>query len=74
MVPRRPVTAPVTRLVLVAVTIAVGFAACSGDDDDDPGATAATTTSTIAVRPASDGRLTIGVMLPPASSLLRESI
>jgi len=54
--------------------MALGVAACSGGDDDDPGATAATTTSTIAVRPANDGQLTIGVMRPPASSLLRQSV
>jgi len=59
---------------MAGLAIAGLIAACSGGDDDDTGATAATTTSTIVDPPVSDGVLTLGVMLPPASSLLRESI
>ena len=75
MVDRRTVTARTTRFAMAGLAIAGLIAACSGrGDDDDTGATAATTTSTIVDPPASDGVLTIGVMRPPASSLLRESI
>jgi branched-chain amino acid transport system substrate-binding protein len=59
-------------LATVGVVIALVLAACT-NGDDDPGATAVTTTSTIVDHP-SDGMLTIGVMQPPASSLLRESL
>ena len=59
---------------MLVVAASVAIAACS-DTDDDPGATAATTTTTVAEVPSRvDGRLTIGVMRPPAASLLRESL
>jgi branched-chain amino acid transport system substrate-binding protein len=59
-----------------ATVVALLLLACTEDDDPGQilGASAATTTSTIAEPPTSDGRLKIGVMLPPSASLLRESI
>jgi branched-chain amino acid transport system substrate-binding protein len=59
---------------VLPLVVGAVLAACSNDSDDDPDATAVTTTTTIVERRSSDGRLTIGVMLPPSASLLRESL
>ncbi len=57
---------------LVAASVTV--AACTGSEPGSTGSTAATTTSTVVAAPATDGRLTIGVMLPPAATLLRDAL
>ncbi|MET0909247.1 MAG: ABC transporter substrate-binding protein, partial [Ilumatobacteraceae bacterium] len=74
MAARRSGTARTARFALAGIAVTVGVAACTNGDGDDPRATAATTTSTIVDDPVSDGVLTIGVMRPPASSLLRETV
>jgi branched-chain amino acid transport system substrate-binding protein len=60
---------------VVAIAAAAALAAgCTGSESGNDGSTAATTTSTIVSVPATDGRLTIGVMLPPATTLLRDAL
>lgn len=62
------------RLIVLPLVVGTVVASCSNDSGDGPDATAVTTTTTIVERRSSDGRLTIGVMLPPSTSLLRESL
>ena len=62
------------RSIALALSVTVAAAACSSGSDADPDQTAATTSSTTPSPPTSDRQLTIGVMLPPAASLLREPI
>lgn len=62
------------RCVLFTAALGLVGVSCSSDDKADPADTAATTTSTIGPSTASDGRLTIGVMLPPAATLLRDPL
>lgn len=57
--------------LVVALAIAAG---CSDESGADPDETAATTTTVVEQVHASDGRLTIGVMLPPAATLLHDPI
>ncbi len=64
----------VARLTVLPLVIGASIAACSNDSIDNPDATAVTTSTTIVETRSSDGRLTIGVMLPPSASLLRESL
>jgi branched-chain amino acid transport system substrate-binding protein len=64
-----------TVICLVGATSgAAVMASCSNDDPAGTVGTAATTTTVAVVAPRSDNQLTIGVMLPPAASLLRDSI
>jgi len=62
------------RNLALAFSVIVAVAACSSGSDADPDQTAATTSSTAPSVPTSDRQLTIGVMLPPAATLLREPI
>ncbi len=62
------------RSIALALSVTVAAAACSSGSDADPDQTALTTSSTAPSVPTSDRQLTIGVMLPPAASLLREPI
>ncbi len=62
------------RTVALALSVAITIAACSSESDADPDQTASTTTTTTPLAPASDGVLKIGVMLPPAATLLRDPI
>ncbi len=62
------------RSIALALSATVAVAACSSGSDADPDQTAASTSSTATSAPTSDRQLTIGVMLPPAASLLRDPI
>jgi branched-chain amino acid transport system substrate-binding protein len=62
------------RNVALALSVTVAFAACSSGSDADPDQTAATTTSIAPRVRTSDRQLTIGLMLPPANTLLRDPI
>ena len=62
------------RSIALALSVTVAVAACSSGSDADPDQTAATTSSTAPSVPTSDRQLTIGVMLPPAATLLRDPI
>ena len=71
-----PARHTVTARLTTALALILVAAACSNDDgrSGTPTASSATTTTTVAETPQSDGRLKIGVMLPPSASLLRESL
>jgi branched-chain amino acid transport system substrate-binding protein len=62
------------RSVAVALSITIAFAACSNDSDNGADETAGTTTTTEPTVHASDGQLKIGLMLPPAATLLQDPI
>lgn len=62
------------RSIALALSATVAVAACSSGSDADPDQTTASTSSTATSAPTSDRQLTIGVMLPPAASLLRDPI
>ena len=62
------------RSIALALSVTVAVAACSSGSDADPDQTAASTSSTAPSVPTSDRQLTIGVMLPPAATLLRDPI
>ena len=62
------------RNIALALSVTVAVAACSSGSDADPDQTSATTSSTAPSVPTSDRQLTIGVMLPPAATLLRDPI
>jgi branched-chain amino acid transport system substrate-binding protein len=60
------------RNIALALSVTVAVVACSSGSDADPDPTAATTSSTVTTVADSDRQLTIGAMLPPAATLLRE--
>lgn len=62
------------RSIALALSVTVAAAACSSGSDADPDQTAATTSSTTPSVRTSDRQLRIGVMLPPAATLLRDPI
>ena len=62
------------RSIALALSATVAVAACSSGSDADPDQTAASTSSTAPSVQTSDGELTIGVMLPPSATLLRDPI
>ena len=62
------------RNIALALGVLVAVAACSSGSDGDTADTVATSSSPASTLPTSDGKLTIGVMLPPAATLLRNPI
>ena len=62
------------RSIASALSITVAVAACSSNSDSSPDETIAATASPTTSVEAPDGKLTIGVMLPPAATLLRDPI
>lgn len=67
----RFVTRPKRRLLAAAASAALMLAACSSDDEAAPTTTSAPTTTAAAPIPAvSDGRLTIGVLLPTSDTAI----
>jgi branched-chain amino acid transport system substrate-binding protein len=62
------------RSIASALSITVAVAACSSGSDSESDQTIAATASPTTSVEQSDGKLTIGVMLPPAATLLRDPI
>ena len=62
------------RSIASALSITVVVAACSSSSDSSPDQTIAATASPTTSVETPDGKLTIGVMLPPAATLLRDPI